>query len=316
MSLEAGKDLKEIKDLARKALKMLLSKARSSERGAGRRGGAGKGFLLALLLLVPLLLQQPLALAQPYPVEVSVFAFPREDRLDYSILVEAKRDVAVIVEVAVYVPGQGWGRWTKLWEGHLSAGESKWVDGKDERKPTEPGYYVIWTSVQYLSSNDYQMIGGSRYYAGYNYVSVRNEPAVKAWQECNALKLNYSLLKLDYSQLKGKYEALKDECFLLNVSYKSLRNDYEWLNSTYRRLASDFRRLETQCWYLNASYMQLKDDYSALQDSYRQLEDKLGFYRSAGLAALVFAVAAAALALEGWRRALSLAKRLGSAGGG
>jgi hypothetical protein len=305
--LEAGKDLKEVRDLARRVLEMLLSKARSSGRGAGRRGREGKGAPLALLLLAPLLLQ-PLALAQPYPIDVpSILAFPWEDRLDYSIWVEAKRNVAVIVYANVYVPGQGWSGWEKLWEGRLSAGESKWVDGRDERKPTEPGYYIIWAEIHYISGSDYQMIGGERYYASRDYIVVRKEPAEKAWRECNMLGLNYSLLKLDYGALVRNYSLLKGD-------YSRLKSDYDLLRSDYSRLEREYRDLNSSYSQLKSDYERLKDSYSDLQSSYRRLEDELTIWRAAGLIALGIAIITAVLAVEGWRRALSLAKRVGPAG--
>lgn len=73
--------------------------------------------------------------------------FPREEGLEYLIPV-ARRALEKRIELRVianvYAPGWGWSGWKDLWRGHILAHDGVWVYGRDERKPTEPGSYVVW----------------------------------------------------------------------------------------------------------------------------------------------------------------------------
>jgi hypothetical protein len=74
------------------------------------------------------------------------------------------------------------------------------------------------------------------------------------------------------------------------------------------------RALEARASYtsLNQSYTLFMRSYKLLSDELERQRDELNTCRLAGLAALGLAVTAAALAVEGWRKALSLAKEVGS----
>jgi hypothetical protein len=71
------------------------------------------------------------------------------------------------------------------------------------------------------------------------------------------------------------------------------------------------RALEARASYtsLNQSYTLFMRSYKLLSDRLERQRDELNTCRLAGLAALGLAVTAAALAVEGWGRALSLAKK-------
>jgi hypothetical protein len=60
---------------------------------------------------------------------------------------------------------------------------------------------------------------------------------------------------------------------------------------------------------LNQSYTLFMRSYKLLSDELERRRDELNTCRLAGLAALGLAVTAAALAVEGWGRALSLVKK-------
>jgi hypothetical protein len=257
-------------------------------------------------LLLPLLLLPSSSLAQPYPVSILITPSTPEwgKSFEYSILVRAERSVDVLVKVTVYVPGRGWSEWRELWRGRLSAGESKQLNGKDERTPAALGDYVVWVSVDFASERDYEVVGGGTYYASWSQVKVVSF-AEKEWEKCRELERDYwqlkrdcSSLELNYTLLKNEYVRLMGACALLNISYSELLWKYSQLNSSYTSL--------------NQSYTSFMRSCKLLSDELERQRSELDTCRLAGLAALGLAVTAAALAVEGWRRALSLMKRAGS----
>jgi hypothetical protein len=236
VSLEAGKNLKETRNFARKAL-------------------------LAPLLLALLLPQQLLALAQPVTVQI-VYRRPEWGKpFSYGVRIDAKESTDVVVWANVYVPGRGWSGFRELWRGHLSAGEGAWVDGMDSREPVESGYYVVWIRVYFYNFlKNFEVIDGKTYYADYDDVLVVEQLVKEAQKE-------HEELKQEYKELKQRYDSLMDS--------------YDRLLASYQKLQSENRGL-----------------ISALD------------------ALALFLVIAAALAFEGWRRALSYAKKARPAGGG
>jgi hypothetical protein len=256
--------------------------------------------------LLPLLLLTSPSLAQPYPVSILITPGTPEwgKPFEYSILVRAEKSVDALVKVTVYVPGRGWSEWRELWRGRLSAGESKQLSGKDERTPTALGDYVVWVSVDFASERDYALIGGGTYYASWSQVKVVSF-AKREWEKCRELERDYWQLKRDYSGLELNYTLLKNEyarlmgaCALLNISYSELLQKYVQLNSSYTSL--------------NQSCTLFMRSYKLLSDRLERQRDELNTCWLAGLAALGLAVTAAVLAVEGWRKALSLAKKAGS----
>jgi hypothetical protein len=170
-----------------------------------------------LALLAALLALAVVAHAQEfYPVRAVISAGePERGRtLTLWVHVSATRSVAVIVKVAVYVPGRGWGGWRELWRGDLSAGETKLLSHTEYiPEDAEPGSVVAWVLVQFGADNFYTYKDGERYYVPYDVVQVLGalpDPQVDALKrQVEQLRVNYTALQLDYRNLRASYEALQ-----------------------------------------------------------------------------------------------------------
>jgi len=246
--------------------------------------------MLAWLLLFVVITLLPFnAFSQPYPVDAYVFSSTPQwgQGLSYSVYVKATRDVYVSVDVSVYVPGKGWGNWTELWEGFLSAGESKVLDGYEARTPTEIGDYVIWVDVLFRSSNDYMVVGGQEYSARYDVVYVRKF----ANGMYNTLKQNYTQLLTKYQDMETSYEKLKSDYNSLQESFSQLKVRCNDLNSSYQSLKSDYNKLQS--------------DYSSLRENNIRLEGSLETTRVIATALGVALAVATLLAIIGWKKAFS-----------
>jgi hypothetical protein len=86
----------------------------------------------------------------------------------------------------------------------------------------------------------------------------------------------------------------------------------EYARITKRVLRSQALKARASYTSLNQNYTLFMRSYKLLSDELERQRDELNTCRLAGLAALGLAVTAAALAVEGWRKALSLAKEVGS----
>jgi archaellum component FlaC len=251
-----------------------------------------KRVMLAWLLLFIVIALLPFnAFSQPHPepvdVDVSSSTPQWGQGLSYTVYVKATRNVYVSVKVAVRVPGQGWGNWTELWKGYLSAGESKALNGYETRTPTEVGDYVISVEVFYYSSNDYMIIGGEEYFASYDTVFVRKF----ANDMYNTLKQNYTQLLTKYQDMETSYEKLKSDYNSLQESFSQLKVRCNDLNSSYQSLKSDYNKLQS--------------DYSYLRENNIRLEGSLETTRVIATALGVALAVATLLAMIGWKKAFS-----------
>ena len=90
------------------------------------------------------------------------------------VRISATRSVSVIVKVAIYVPGRGWGEgWRELWRGVLSAGETKLLSHTEYiPEDAKPGSVIAWVTVEFATDNFYVYKDGQLYYVPYDIVQV------------------------------------------------------------------------------------------------------------------------------------------------
>jgi hypothetical protein len=111
--------------------------------------------------------------------------------------------------------------------------------------------------------------------------------------------------KLEPGELRSELEKLKSD-------YEKLRNDYSALQSSYAKLQSDYERLQSGYYALKSSYDSLAASCSNLQSSYYQLKSELEITRALAIMLGSALVVATIAAIEGWRRARTVAKARGS----
>jgi hypothetical protein len=174
--------------------------------------------------------------------------------LVYWVNVTALRPVRVRVRVNVLAPGRGWSGWSVLWEGDMAAGESRVFRG-EVGEPVRLGSYVIWASIGFSSPQDYQVIGGSPYYASYDVVRVVTvyDPSAEYWYSMYVQARNES------EQLKRALGKLEAEVAALRANATSLRAELEKLQSENEALLAEKGRLEGENAQLRALASKLEE---------------------------------------------------------
>lgn len=241
----------------------------------------------ALALLAAAALE---ALGQPWPVEVEVGSERPQwgSPLVYWVNVTALRPVRVRVRVNVLAPGRGWSGWSVLWEGDMAAGESRVFRG-EVGEPVRLGSYVIWTSIGFSSPQDYQVIGGSPYYASYDVVRVVTvyDPSAEYWYSMYVQARNES------EQLKRALGKLEAEVAALRANATSLRAELEKLRSEREALTAERARLQSENEALLAEKGRLEGENAQLRALASKLEEQA---RTALTVALLLAALSVALA--------------------
>jgi uncharacterized protein YukE len=111
--------------------------------------------------------------------------------------------------------------------------------------------------------------------------------------------------KLEPGELRSVLEKLKSD-------YEKLKGDYSALQSSYAKLQSDYERLQSEYYALKSSYDSLAASCSNLQSSYYQLKSELEITRALAIMLGSALVVATIVAIEGWKRARTVAKARGS----
>ncbi|MEM4570926.1 MAG: hypothetical protein QXE66_06430 [Desulfurococcaceae archaeon] len=188
--------------------------------------------------------------------------------VDIAVELRTDRELDFIINVNLYRPGAGWSDWVEYFRGRLTP-YSTIHRSKSFSIPlhVKTGYIVIWVSVQFLSSRDYQKIDGKDYYARYDWVIagpyVVSRADMLEWcgelgEMYLSLLADYIMLDLNYSMLESNYTILKMDYDILKMNYDTLKEDYDTLKKRFSELKE--------------SYNTLKESYDALQDEHRILK--------------------------------------------
>lgn len=198
-------------------------------------------FLAILLSTLALLLG---AAAQPWPVEASIQpSLPYPGRtFEYRVRVSASRALDVVVRAAVHVPGVGWTEWRELWRGYMGPAEVKVITGSVE-VPVDavPGCVVVWVSVLFASPEDYQVIGGVRYYNSREFIEVVT--VTGPWDE--SLRGLYRACMANLTALQGNLTKLVEERAALEARVSELAEENLRLKALCASLEELARKLET-----------------------------------------------------------------------
>jgi FtsZ-binding cell division protein ZapB len=256
-----------------------------------KEGGWGLRALVAGLLLAALLLAPTAVAAPPYPVDAEVEA---RDPLPggpfyYAVRVTASRSVDVVVRACVRVPGWGWGGWVTLWSGRLRAGETRVLQGSDDRAVAAAGDYVVIVQVDFYSDQDYAVLGGSTYYATYYAVYVH--PYAKALYR--ALGEMYEELEADYARLKRDFDLLRAGHRLLQADYGRLKAELDRVRGDLEAARAERDRLAAENERLRSENQQLSERVAQLRRALELADRALGLL-ALSLTALVAALVAAA----------------------
>ena len=212
--------------------------------------------------------------ADPYPVDIDVISGDPErgEYLDYTIYVETKENLKIIVYVDYYIPGYGWRGWKDIWRGYLPKTFRTFDRTLYIPEDAEPGSVVIWVTVLYSSDDFYGVKKGKKYYYLIHdavYIAGHlSDPEVDYWknetnywmEKCHDLENKYHDLEDRYHNLKQKYNTLQEEYNTLNEKYSGLELKYYALFGNYTKLQEKYNDLSNKYLDLKSSYIRLEQE--------------------------------------------------------
>lgn len=202
-----------------------------------------KSAAAVLAILLSTLAISPGAAAQPWPVDASIqLSLPYPGRaFEYRVRVSASRALDVVVRAAVHIPGVGWTEWRELWRGYMGPAEVKVVSGSVE-VPVDavPGCVVVWVSVLFASPEDYQVIGGARYYSSREFIEVVT--VTGPWDE--SLRGLYRACIANLTALRGNVTKLVEERAALETRVSELSEENSRLKALCTSLEELARKME------------------------------------------------------------------------